>query len=137
MGAVSATAKTKSSATRRSGKARMAVLPGSLWEAAKPPPPDVANVRSRAASRAASAALVGLGVEVAALLADPVADQILGALELLRPGVAGDEARGLPDHVKLAIALDLADEDRLGDVMVRQHLRGATGQVLGFDTWQR
>src|SRR3954471_6647217 len=110
MGAVSATAKAKSTATRRSGKARMAVLPGSLWEAAKPPPPDVANDRSRAASRAASAALVGLGVEVAALLADPVADQILGALELLRPGVAGDEARRLPHRLELAVGPHLADE---------------------------
>src|SRR5882757_8097437 len=32
-----------------------------------------------------AAALVGLGVVVAALLADPVADQVPGTLELLRP----------------------------------------------------
>src|SRR5262245_49364093 len=84
-------------------------------------------------SGALTAALVGLGVVVTALLADPVADQVLGALELLRPGVAGDEARGLPHHVELAVGLDLADEHRLGDMVVGQHLRGAAGQVLGFD----
>src|SRR3954469_4996789 len=69
-----------------------------------------------------TAALVGLGVVVAALLADPVADQVLGAVELLRPCIAGHQARGLPHHVKLAVALDLANEHRLGDVMVRKHL---------------
>src|SRR2546421_269695 len=63
-------------------------------------------------------ALVGLGVVVAALLADPVADQVLGAVELLRPCIAGNEARGLPHHVELAVGLDLADEHRLGDVVV-------------------
>src|SRR3954453_7054296 len=58
-------------------------------------------VRRGRGSGPLTAALVGLGVVVTALLADPVADQILGALELLRPCIAGDEARGLPHHVKL------------------------------------
>src|SRR5439155_220713 len=75
-------------------------------------------------SGALSAAFVGLGVVVAALLSDPVADQILGAFKLLRPCIAGNQARGLPHHVELAVAFDFANEDRLGDVMVRQHLRG-------------
>src|SRR5882757_4869035 len=97
----------------------------------------VDQVRSPLGSRALAAALVGLGVVVAALLADPVADQVLGAVELLRPGVAGHQARGLPDHVELAVALDLADEHRLGDVVVRQHLRGATGQVRRLDAGER
>ncbi len=35
----------------------------------------------------------------------------------------------LPHHVELAIGLDLADEHRLGDVVVRQHLGHAAGQV--------
>src|SRR3981081_4247085 len=61
-----------------------------------------------------TAALVGLGVVVAALLANPVADQVLGAFKLLRPGIAGNQARGLPHHVELAVALDFANEDRLG-----------------------
>src|SRR5579863_3483910 len=39
-------------------------------------------------SRSLTAALVGLGVVVAALLANPVADQVLGTIKLLRPGVA-------------------------------------------------
>src|SRR3984957_16250813 len=55
-----------------------------------------------------TAALVGLGVVVAALLANPVADQVLGAIELLRPCIAGHEARGLPHHVELAVAFDFA-----------------------------
>src|SRR5882757_10587200 len=36
-------------------------------------------------SGALTAALVGLGVVVAALLADPVADQVLGTIKFLRP----------------------------------------------------
>src|SRR5215471_6705918 len=79
-------------------------------------------------SGARAEALVGLGVVVAALLADPVADQVLGAVQLLRPGVARHEVLGLVDHVELAVGLDLADEHRLGDVVVGQHLRYATGQ---------
>src|SRR4030088_2617127 len=88
-------------------------------------------------SGALTAALVGLGVVVAALLANPVADQVLGAFQLLRPCIAGHQARGLPHHVELAVALDLAKEPRLGDVMVRKHLGGAAGQVFGFDAGQR
>src|SRR6266852_8311416 len=87
-------------------------------------------------SGALTAALVGLGVVVAALLADPVADQILGAVKLLRPCIAGDQTGRLPHHVELAVAFDFANEHRLGDVMVRKHLRGAAGQVLGFDAGQ-
>ena len=94
-------------------------------------------VRRRARSGALTAALVGLDVVVAALLADPVADQVLGAFELLRPGIAGHQVLGLPDHVELAVALDLADEHRLGDVVVGQHLGGAAGQVRRFDAGQR
>src|SRR4051794_15279301 len=58
---------------------------------------------ARVRSGALTAALVGLGVVVTALLADPVADQVLGALELLRPCIAGHQARGLPHHVELAV----------------------------------
>src|SRR6516225_2384565 len=81
-----------------------------------------------------TAALVGLGVVVAAFLADPVTDQVLGALKFLRPCIAGDQARGLPHHVELAIAFDFANEHRLGDVMVREHLGNAAGQVRRFDS---
>src|SRR4051794_12353690 len=66
---------------------------------------------------ASAAALVGLHIPVAALLVDPVADQIPRALELLRPGVARDETRGLPHHVELAVRAHLADQHRLGDVV--------------------
>src|SRR5579862_5294567 len=92
---------------------------------------------SSRSSGSLTAALVGLGVVVAALLANPVADQVLGAVELLRPGVARNEVLGLVNHAELAIALDLADEHRLGDVVVRQHLRHATGQVRRFNAGQR
>src|SRR5206468_5388131 len=86
---------------------------------------EIMILRIRSRSGALTAALVGLGVVVAALLADPVADQVLGALELLRPGVASDKTRGLPHHVELAVGFDFANEHRLGDVMVWQHLGGA------------
>ena len=39
-------------------------------------------------------ALAGLGVEVTALLANPIGFQILRAVEMLRPGVARDEVLG-------------------------------------------
>src|SRR5438552_13743241 len=94
-------------------------------------------LRSYRESGALAAALVGLDVVVAALLADPVAGQVLGAFELLRPCVARHQARGLPHHIELAVGLDLADEHRLGDVMVRQHLRDAAGQVRSFGARQR
>ena len=48
---------------------------------------------SSRSSGALTTALVGLGVVVAALLANPVADQVLGAFELLRPCIARDQAR--------------------------------------------
>src|SRR5580692_11177878 len=80
-------------------------------------------------SGALTAALVGLGVVVAALLADPVADQVLGIRQLLRPGVAGNQTGRLPHHVELAIGFDFANEHRLGDVVVRKQFRRATGQI--------
>src|SRR6202000_1416183 len=83
-----------------------------------------------------TAALVGLGVVVTALLANPVADQILGAIKLLRPCVAGHQTRGLPHHVELAVGFDFTDEDRFGDVMVRQQLRSAACEGGGFSARQ-
>src|SRR4030088_2385768 len=87
-------------------------------------------------SGALTAALVGLGVVVAALFANPVADQVLGAIKLLRPCIAGNQARGLPHHVELAVGFDFANEHRLGDVMVRKHLRDTAGQVGRFGSRQ-
>src|SRR5258708_14248784 len=91
----------------------------------------------RRGSGTLTAALVGLGVVVAAILANPVADQVPGALALLRPCIAGHQTRGLPHHVELAVGFDFANEHRLGDVMVRQHLRSAAAQVLCFGAGQR
>src|SRR5436190_6682416 len=141
VGTASAIAKANRSATRRSGKAHIARFSGVYWggggqSAASLAWQDLASV-SLAASASSAAALIGLGVVVATLLPDPVADQVLGALELLRPGVARDETRRLPHHVELAVRLHLADEHRLGDVVVRQHLRGTAGQVRRFDAGQR
>src|SRR5579863_9192701 len=76
-----------------------------------------------------AAALLGHGVVVAALELHPVADQVLGGGDVGRPSRAGYELLGLPHDVELAIGPDLADEDRLGDVMVRQQLGHAAGQV--------
>src|SRR5215475_3360585 len=69
---------------------------------------------------ASAAALVGLGVEVAALLVDPIRHQVPGPFELLGPSIAGNQPVGLPHHVELAVAFDLADEHRLGDMVVGQ-----------------
>src|SRR5438876_1016042 len=80
-----------------------------------------------------AAAFLGDGIVIAALEGLPVADEVLGALEIFRPGVARDQAFGLPDHVKLPIRAHLADVDRLGDVVVGQHLGGAAGQVRRID----
>src|ERR1700676_2923531 len=107
------------------------------WGRRRISPPSPACSDFKGGSGALTAALVGLGVVVAALLADPVADQVLGALELLRPCIAGNQARGLPHHVELAIAFDFANEHRLGDVVVRQHLGHAASQVRGLGTRQR
>src|SRR3984893_11698449 len=96
--------------------------------------PGLFTLRSK--SGALTAALVGLGIPVTAFLADPVADQVLGAIELLRPGIAGHQARGLPHHIELAVAFDFANEHRLGDVMVRKHLWDAAGQGWRFETGQ-
>src|SRR5262245_35307217 len=79
---------------------------------------------SQCGSARAAAPLADL-VVVAALEGHPVGDQILGAFEIGRPRVAGHEAFGLPHYVELAVSPHLADEDRLGDVMVGQHFRRA------------
>ena len=79
------------------------------------------------------ATFVGRNIEVAAFLANPVADQILGALKLLRPCIAGYGPRALPYHVELTIGLDLPDEDGLRNVVVRQHLRVATGEIWNLE----
>jgi hypothetical protein len=44
---------------------------------------------------------------------------------------------GLGDHVELAVGLDLADQDGLGDVVVGEHRRDAAGQVRRGDAGQR
>ena len=87
--------------------------------------------------RISAPALVGLHIPIAALLVDPVADQVLRAIELLRPGVACDEAGRLPHHVELAVGAHFADQDRLGDVVVRQHLGHAASQIRHLDAGQR
>src|SRR3984893_10776369 len=107
------------------------------WGRRRISPPSPACSDLKGGSGALTAALVGLGVVVAALLADPVADQVLGALQFLRPCIAGNQARGLPHNVELAVAFDFANEHRLGDVMVRKHLGDAAGQVRRFGSGQR
>ena len=60
-----------------------------------------------------------------------------GFRQVVRPLVADDEAGGLPHHVELAVVLDLADQHRLGDVVVRHHGREAAGQVRHRDADDR
>src|SRR5208283_5162229 len=76
-----------------------------------------------------AAALLGYGIVVAALERNPIANEIFRSGQVSRPSGAGDQALGLPHHVELAVGANFADEDRLGDVMVRQQLRDAAGQV--------
>src|SRR5690554_4299033 len=78
----------------------------------------------------ATTALAGDYVEVAATQRRaPVADQILGARQEVRPGIPGHGGRGFPDHGELAVVLDLANQHRLGDVVVRHHGGVAAGEV--------
>src|SRR6185369_9582247 len=62
---------------------------------------------------ALAAALARDDVEVAAVhgLA-PIGDQVLGIRQVGRPLFRDHQARGLPHRVELAVALDLADQDR-------------------------
>ena len=76
-----------------------------------------------------AAALLGDGVVVAALELDPVGHQVLRARQIVATRRRRDQVLGLPHHVELAVGPDLADIDRLGDVMVRQQRRDAAGQV--------
>src|SRR5208283_1371768 len=86
----------------------------------------VAGALSRTRERAgvsvslrSAAALARLDVEVAAgHRLSPIGDQVARAFEIGRPFLGDDGSRGLPDRVELAVGLDLADIDRLGDVMV-------------------
>src|SRR5580700_6504688 len=74
-----------------------------------------------------AAALLRHLVEVAAFELHPIGFEILRAGQVRRPGGAGNEFLGLEHHVELAVGPDLADIDRLGDVMVRQERRDAAG----------
>ena len=94
------------------------------------PAAGLARHQSAGRLRALAAALAGGGVEVAAgHRRAPIGDQVLGVGQVVRPLVADDQARGLPDDVELAVGLDFADEHRLGDVVVRHHGRVAAGEV--------
>src|SRR5580704_6806031 len=76
-----------------------------------------------------AAALLRHLVVVAAFELHPIGFEILRAGQVRRPGGAGNELLGLEHHVELAVGPDLADIDRLGDVMVRQQGRDAAGEV--------
>src|SRR5262249_3308552 len=97
---------------------------GGGGSAASPHPSTAGGIVSRSA-----AALLGNGVVVAALEGLPVPDQVLGFRKVFRPGIARDEVLGLPHHVELPVAAHLADEHRLGNMVVRQHFRYAAGEV--------
>ncbi len=51
--------------------------------------------------------------------------------------IARHVAIGLPRRFELAVGLDFADQHRLGDVVVRQHLGDAAGQVRHFEADDR
>ncbi len=67
-------------------------------------------------------ALGGFNVVVSASQrCSPVGDNVFRAGQVVRPGVTGNQTGSLSDNFELAIILDLADQYRLGDVMVREH----------------
>src|SRR6478735_2605481 len=84
-----------------------------------------------------AATLLGHRIVVAAFQRHPVGFQVLRARQVLGPGLAGDQCGRLPDDVELAVAADLANIDRLGDVVIGQHLGGTAGEVGSFDAGQR
>ena len=87
-------------------------------------PPVDCQLRSGSVRAALATALAGLHIEVAAgHRSAPIGDQILGAFEVRRPFLSDDETRRLPHHVELTVRLDFADEDGLGDMVVRHHRR--------------
>src|SRR5580704_6967003 len=88
-----------------------------------------ANLNLNVPSLRRAAALLRHLVEVAALELHPIGFEILRAGQVRRPGGAGNQFFGLEHHVELAVGPDLADIDRLGDVMVRQQGRDAAGEV--------
>ena len=110
------------------------MLVSARWgDGAWPRPPSFRFQRDPG-SAALAAALAGGDVEVSAgEWRPPVGDQVLRALEEVGPLVAHDQAGGLPHHVELAVGLDLADQHRLGDVVVRHHGGDAAGEVRHLD----
>src|SRR3954466_13745744 len=103
------------SAMRRSLNTRISLFPASRRrrEAAVNAASRIGQESFR--SRTRSAALLGDLVVVAALEGNPVGFQVLRTRQVVGPGIARDQALGLPHDVKLAVAFDFADEHRLGD----------------------
>src|SRR5258708_8976603 len=119
-------------------KARIPIAPAFRSEAAQypqsggPPPFLLRTPRyfTQTTLRRATA-LLGHRIVVAAFERHPVGFQILRARQVLGPGIAWNQCRRLPNNVELAVRTHLADEDRLGDVVVGQHFGGSTGEVGG------
>jgi hypothetical protein len=74
---------------------------------------------------------------------DSLGDQVLGALRIVPDQASVSRTSGpsrpvldpvseVSDDGELAVVLDLADQHRLGDVVVRQHRGSAAGQVGGL-----
>src|SRR6185437_6562968 len=127
--------KANSNATRPARRRRMARFPALTLREGDTPPSRTVTVT--ASLRGAAAALLGHGIEVAALELHPVADQILGGRDVRRPSRTRHELLRLPHHVELAVRPDLADEHRLGDVMVRQQRGHAARQVRRLGAGKR
>src|SRR5205807_6649407 len=104
-------------------------LPGAAASVCSLSPPQEGGAdRVTSATLRRAAALLGHRIVVAAFQRHPVGFQVLRARQVLGPGVAGDQCGRLPDDVELAVAADLADIDRLGDVVIGQHLGGTAGK---------
>src|SRR6202167_5388349 len=127
--------KGNSKATRQARLTRMARFPALMVREGDTPPSRM--VTFTASSLLGAAALLRHGVVVAALHLHPVADQVLGGRDVRRPRRTGYEIFGLPHDVELAVGPDLADEDRLGDVVVRQKFGDAAGEVRRLGAGKR
>src|SRR5262245_12796295 len=124
---------------KRSLKARIPIVPAFRSEAARypqsgPPPFLVRTPRYVTHTRLRRATpLLGHRIVVAALECHPIGLQILGAWQILGPGSTRNQRRRLPNDVELAVRTHLADEDRLGDVVVGQHFGRAAREVGSLD----
>src|SRR5689334_13020706 len=81
-----------------------------------------------------SRTLLGYFIVIPAFQRNPICLDVLAARQIVGPSVSGHQAGGFRDHVKLSVRLYFADEDGLGDMVIRQYLGDAAGQIRRLKT---